>query len=76
MTETNMILSNPFHGERRAGSVGLPLPGVEVRVAPEDSNESSASPGTAPGFGILHLCSGGVCQLRKAWHYLVHSRKK
>jgi malonyl-CoA/methylmalonyl-CoA synthetase len=32
MTETNMNTSNPYDGERRAGSVGRPLPGVEVRV--------------------------------------------
>ena len=32
MTETNMITSNPYDGERRAGTVGMPLPGVEVRV--------------------------------------------
>ena len=32
MTETNMILSNPYEGERRPGYVGLPLPGVEVRA--------------------------------------------
>ena len=32
MTETSMNTSNPLHGERRAGTVGLPLPGVEVRV--------------------------------------------
>ena len=55
MTETNMILSNPYHGERRAGSVGLPLPGVEVRVIPEEGSESSASPGTTPGFSDLPL---------------------
>jgi malonyl-CoA/methylmalonyl-CoA synthetase len=37
MTETGMNCSNPLLGERRMGSVGLPLPGVEVRVAdPED----------------------------------------
>ncbi len=33
MTETLMNTSNPLDGERIAGSVGLPLPGVEVRVA-------------------------------------------
>jgi malonyl-CoA/methylmalonyl-CoA synthetase len=33
LTETSMITSNPLHGERRAGTVGFPLPGVEVRVA-------------------------------------------
>ena len=32
MTETGMNLSNPLHGERRVGSVGLPLPDVEARV--------------------------------------------
>ena len=32
MTETNMITSNPYDGERRAGTVGMPLPGVEVRI--------------------------------------------
>ena len=32
MTETNMNTSNPYEGERRAGTVGLPLPGVEVKI--------------------------------------------
>jgi malonyl-CoA/methylmalonyl-CoA synthetase len=32
MTETGMNTSNPYDGERRAGTVGMPLPGVEVRV--------------------------------------------
>jgi malonyl-CoA/methylmalonyl-CoA synthetase len=32
MTETGMNLSNPLQGERRVGSVGLPLPGVEARI--------------------------------------------
>ena len=32
MTETNMNTSNPYDGERRAGTVGLPLPGVELRI--------------------------------------------
>jgi len=37
MSETIMLLSNPLHGERRVGSVGLPLPGVEARIVhPED----------------------------------------
>ncbi|MEO1060162.1 MAG: AMP-binding protein [Actinomycetota bacterium] len=33
MTETVMNISNPFDGDRRPGSVGLPLPGVEARIA-------------------------------------------
>ncbi len=32
MTETNMITSNPYQGARKAGTVGRPLPGVEVRI--------------------------------------------
>jgi malonyl-CoA/methylmalonyl-CoA synthetase len=32
MTETGMNCSNPLQGERRIGSVGFPLPGVEVRI--------------------------------------------
>jgi malonyl-CoA/methylmalonyl-CoA synthetase len=32
MTETNMNTSNPYEGERRPGSVGFALPGIDVRV--------------------------------------------
>ena len=32
MTETNMNTSNPYEGDRRAGTVGFPLPGVALRV--------------------------------------------
>ncbi len=35
MTEIGMALSNPLRGERRAGHVGPPLPGVEARVVDE-----------------------------------------
>ena len=34
MTETGMNVSNPYDGERRPGTVGFPLPGVELRLAP------------------------------------------
>jgi malonyl-CoA/methylmalonyl-CoA synthetase len=43
MTETAMICSNPLEGERRAGTVGFPLPGVEVRVADETTDEPLAA---------------------------------
>ncbi|MDJ0614638.1 MAG: malonyl-CoA synthase [Rhizobiaceae bacterium] len=39
MTETNMNTSNPYDGERRAGTVGFPLPGVEIRVANPETGE-------------------------------------
>ena len=35
MTETNMNTSNPYYGERRAGTVGFALPGVELRIMGE-----------------------------------------
>ncbi len=34
MTETAMLVSNPYEGERRPGTVGFPLPGVDLRLAP------------------------------------------
>ena len=36
MSEALMIMSNPYEGERRAGSVGPPLPGVSARIAGDD----------------------------------------
>jgi malonyl-CoA/methylmalonyl-CoA synthetase len=46
MTEIGMALSNPLHGERRPGSVGVPLPAVEARVV--DDEAQPVEPGT-PG---------------------------
>ena len=47
MTETNMITSNPYEGDRRAGTVGMPLPGVEVRVTDSDGQPlPQGEPGT------------------------------
>ena len=37
MSETGINTSNPFDGERRAGTVGMPLPGVSLRVVDVDS---------------------------------------
>ena len=42
MTETNMNTSNPYNGDRRAGTVGLPLPDVELKITdPETGTEKS-----------------------------------
>ncbi len=46
MTEIGMALSNPLHGMRIPGSVGTPLPGVEVRLV--DEQGKPVAPGT-PG---------------------------
>jgi malonyl-CoA/methylmalonyl-CoA synthetase len=39
MTETGMITSNPYRGERIAGSVGYALPGISVRIADAAGHE-------------------------------------
>ena len=39
MTETGMNTSNPYEGDRVPGTVGLPLPGVEVRIANPETGE-------------------------------------
>jgi len=36
MTETNMNISNPYDGLRKAGTVGIPLPGIEIRIVNEE----------------------------------------
>ncbi len=50
MTEAGMITSNPYDGERVAGTVGFPLPGVEARIAGE--NGEILEPGE---IGILEI---------------------
>lgn len=37
MTETGINTSNPYDGERRAGTIGFPLPGIDLRIADADS---------------------------------------
>jgi acyl-coenzyme A synthetase/AMP-(fatty) acid ligase len=49
MTEFGMAISNPLNGERRPGYVGKPFPGVEVRIAADET-----------GVGELHVKSPGM----------------
>ena len=50
MTETLMNTSNPYDGERRAGSVGLPLPGVELRLAEAGGEIEVRGPNVFAGY--------------------------
>ena len=50
MTEIGMALSNPLRGERVPGSVGTPLPGVELRLVEEHGNP--VGPGIPGGIEV------------------------
>ncbi len=50
MTEALMITSNPYNGERIAGSVGFPLPGVAARIADDKGQEISRG-----DIGVLEI---------------------
>jgi malonyl-CoA/methylmalonyl-CoA synthetase len=49
MTETNMSISNPYHGVRVAGTVGKPLPGVEIRI----TDSKSGRPVVQGDIGVI-----------------------
>jgi malonyl-CoA/methylmalonyl-CoA synthetase len=57
MTETNMNTSNPYNGERRAGTVGLPLPGIEVRVC-----DGAGDPLPSGQIGMVEVRGPNVSQ--------------
>ncbi|MEM7492025.1 MAG: AMP-binding protein [Pseudomonadota bacterium] len=57
MTETLMLTSNPYFEERRAGTVGLPLPGVDLRLRKDDGE--IANPGD---IGIVEVSGPNVCR--------------
>jgi malonyl-CoA/methylmalonyl-CoA synthetase len=56
MTETLMTLGNPYAGERRAGTVGVPFPGVATRILDE-----TGAPVAAGETGELWVRSSTVC---------------
>jgi malonyl-CoA/methylmalonyl-CoA synthetase len=56
MTETNMSTSNPYDGERRAGTVGFPLPGVEARIMAEGKEVPTGE------TGVLQVRGANVFQ--------------
>jgi malonyl-CoA/methylmalonyl-CoA synthetase len=50
MTETLMLSSNPLDGERRAGTVGFPLPGVDLRLDEATGEILVRGPGVFAGY--------------------------
>jgi malonyl-CoA/methylmalonyl-CoA synthetase len=57
MTETGMNTSNPYDGERIAGTVGFPLPGVSVRIAAPATGELLG----ANQIGMIEVKGPNVC---------------
>lgn len=58
MTETNMNTSNPYDGDRRAGTVGFPLPGVELKITDPESGETL----NVDEIGVLEVRGANVFQ--------------
>lgn len=58
MTETNMNTSNPYDGPRVAGTVGPPLPGVEIRIA-DPATGAELPPGKV---GVIEIRGANVCK--------------
>ena len=58
MTETSMITSNPYDGPRVPGSVGPPLPGIELRIA-EPSTGAERPQGE---IGVIEIRGPNVCK--------------
>lgn len=50
MTETVMLAGNPIAGPRKAGSVGQPLPGVEIRLDEATGEVQVAGPNVFSGY--------------------------
>lgn len=59
MTEFVMALSNSLHGIRKGGTVGKPLPGVQVKIVAEHANNSP------PGEG--ELCVKSPSMFKEYW---------
>lgn len=55
MSETTMLTSNPYDAQRKGGTVGMPLPGVSVRVANDES-----LPCTVDAIGAIQVAGPNV----------------
>lgn len=75
MTEIGIVLSNPYEGERVAGSVGFPLPGTEVRIVdpvsraplPPDEVGEVCIRGPSVFGGYLHRPDATAAALVQGW---------
>ncbi len=50
MTETVMLVSNPYLGERRSGTVGFPLPGVKMKIEEQSGEILVSGPNVFEGY--------------------------
>jgi len=84
MTETLMNISNPYHGERRAGTVGLPLPGVSVRLVEGEVQLRGSNvfagywrrpEATAEAFDNGWFRTGDMAELSEDGYYTLLGRK-
>ena len=89
MTETLLTFSNPLHGERRAGTVGLPLPGVRARL-PQGADEGElvvSGPSLFSGYWnrpeatseVMRdgwMATGDVVRVDSAGYTVICGRKK
>jgi len=84
MTETFMTLSNPYVGERRAGTVGFPLPGVSARIVDGELQVKSATvfagywrnpDATAAAFDDGWFKTGDLASLSTDGYYMLLGRK-
>jgi malonyl-CoA/methylmalonyl-CoA synthetase len=85
MSETLMNISNPYTGERRAGTVGFPLPGVSVRLD-DDGEVLLKGPNvfagywrrpeaTAAAFTDGWFRTGDLASCSEDGYYTLHGRK-
>ncbi|XP_017979348.1 PREDICTED: malonate--CoA ligase isoform X1 [Theobroma cacao] len=59
MTEFVMAISNPLRGARKAGTVGKPFPGVQVRIAEDKSGDDM--------MGVGELCVKSPSLFKEYW---------
>ncbi len=69
MTETGILTSNPLAGERVAGTVGFPLPGVELRVV-----DTQRQPRPTGETGVLEVRGAGL--FRGYWRNLEKTKEE